>query len=118
MHSEEEAQGICDYVQWQSRRHKAKVLHAEKVANERVMGRDYDVWNVNTNEKVDNRWWVVTSPTNLCSQRLMPSTDYVLSFHIGATMRMEAHPGAWRNGSRAGIASSDHSETHPSWRRC
>ena len=87
-HSEEEAQGIRDYVEGQSRRNKAKVLHAEKLASERVMGRDYDVWDVHTNEKVDNRWWVVTSPTNLYSQRLMPSMDYVLSFHIGVMLRV------------------------------
>lgn len=90
-HSEEEAQGIRDYVEWQSRRNKAKVLHAEKVASERVMGRDYDVWDVHTNEKIDNRWWVITSPTNLYSQRLMPSMDYVLSFHIGLMLRVDAH---------------------------
>lgn len=89
-HSEEEAQGIRDYVEWQSRRNKAKVLHAEKIASERVMGRDYDVWDVHTNEKVDDRWWVVTSPTNLYSQRLMPSIDYVLSFHIGLMLRVDA----------------------------
>jgi hypothetical protein len=89
-HSEEEAQKIRDYVEWQSRRDKSKVLHAEKVASERVMGREYDVWDVHTNEKGDNRWWVVTSPTNLYSQRLMPSMDYVLSFHIGVMMRVEA----------------------------
>lgn len=62
-----------NHVEWQSRLNKAKVLHAEKIASERVMGRDYDVWDVPTNEKIDNRWWVVTSPRNLYSQRLMPS---------------------------------------------
>lgn len=90
-HSEEEAQAISNYVEGQSKRTKEKVLHAEKVASERVMGRDYDVWDVHTNDKLDNRWWVITSPTNLYSQRLMPSMDYVLSFHIGLMMRVEAH---------------------------
>jgi hypothetical protein len=89
-HSEEEAQGIRDYVEWQSRRDNSKVLHAEKVASERVMGREYDVWDVHSDQKGDNRWWVVTSPTNLYSQRLMPSMDYVLSFHIGLMMRVDA----------------------------
>jgi hypothetical protein len=88
--SEEEAQSIKDYVEWQSRRTKEKVLHAEKVAGERVMGRQYDVWDVHTN-KGEGRWWVVTNPTNLYSQRLMPSMDYVLSFHIGLMLRVEAH---------------------------
>jgi hypothetical protein len=91
-HSEEEAQGIRDYVEWQSRSDKERVLHAEKVASERVMGRDYDVWDVHTDGK-EGRWWVVTSPTNLYSQRLMPSVDYVLSFHIGLMLRVAAHRG-------------------------
>jgi hypothetical protein len=87
---EAEAQGIRDYVEWQSRRDKEKVLHAEKVASERVMGREYDVWDVHT-DRGEGRWWVITNPTNLYSQRLMPSMDYVLSFHIGLMMRVEAH---------------------------
>lgn len=89
-HSEEEAQAICDYVEWQSRKDNEKVLHAEKVASERVMGRDYNVWDVHTDGR-EGRWWVITSPTNLYSQRLMPSMDYVLSFHIGLMMRVAAH---------------------------
>lgn len=43
-HSEAEAQGIREYVEWQSRRDNEKVLHAEKVASERVMGWEYEVW--------------------------------------------------------------------------
>jgi hypothetical protein len=88
--SEDEEQSIKDYVEWQSRRTKEKVLHAEKIASERVMGRKYDVWDVHTN-KGEGRWWVVTNPANLYSQRLMPSMDYVLSFHIGLMLRVEAH---------------------------
>jgi hypothetical protein len=43
--SENEAQQIRDYVEWQA--HGAeKVLHVEKVASERVFGREYDVWDV------------------------------------------------------------------------
>lgn len=86
-HSEHEAQKIKEYVEWQA--HGAeKVLHVEKVASERVFGREYDVWDVHTDKE---RWWVVTSPTNLYSQTLMPSLDYVLSFHIGLMARVAAH---------------------------
>jgi predicted Zn-ribbon and HTH transcriptional regulator len=85
-----EVQSVRDYVEWQSRRDNEKVLHAEKVASERVMGREYDVWDVHT-DSGEGRWWVVTNPTNLYSQRLMPSMDYVLSFHIGLMLRVEAH---------------------------
>ena len=86
-HSERETQKIKEYVEWQT--HGAeKVLHAEKVASERVFGREYDVWDVHTDKE---RWWVVTSPTNLYSQTLMPSLDYTLSFHIGVMARVAAH---------------------------
>jgi len=85
-HSEHEAQEIKEYVEWQA--HGAeKVLHVEKVASERVFGREYDVWDVHTDKE---RWWVVTSPTNLYSQTLMPSLDYTLSFHIGLMARVAA----------------------------
>jgi hypothetical protein len=65
--SEHEAQRISDYVEWQAHGDE-EVLHAEKVASERVFGREYDVWDVHTDKE---RWWVVTNPTNLYSQTLM-----------------------------------------------
>ena len=83
-YSEEEAKAVRDYVEWQARGEE-RVLHAEKVARERVMGRDHDVWDVHTNKE---RWWVVTNPTNLYSQTLMPSLDYTLSFHVGLMARV------------------------------
>ena len=67
-----------------------QVLHAEKLASERVFGRDYDAWDVHTDKE---RWWVITSPTNLYSQRLMPSLDYTISFHIGVMARVAAKRG-------------------------
>ena len=82
--SEPEVQAIKDYVEWQCRGEE-KVLHAEKVASERVLGREHDVWDVHTDKE---RWWVITSATNLYSQTLMPSLDYTLSFHIGLMARM------------------------------
>ena len=88
-HSATEAQEIKDYDEWQARG-KEKVLHAEKVASERVFGRQHDVWDVHTDKE---RWWVVTNPTNLYSQTLMPSLDYTLSFHIGLMARVAARRG-------------------------
>ncbi len=85
-HSEDEARQIREYVEWQAHGEES-VLHAEKVASERVFGRDYDVWDVHTDKE---RWWVVTNPTNLYSQTLMPSLDYTLSFHIGLMARVAA----------------------------
>jgi hypothetical protein len=48
-----------------------KVLHAEKVAHERAMGRDHDVWDVHTDK---DRWWVVTcTPKPSCRASTTPS---------------------------------------------
>jgi hypothetical protein len=94
--SDEEKAAIVDYVEWQSNKDpekdQEKVLHAEKIASERVLGTDYDVWDVHTDAIDPNkaRWWVITSPTNLYSQSLMPSLDYTLSFHIGLMARVGA----------------------------
>jgi hypothetical protein len=84
--SENEAKAIKDYVEWQAHGEET-VLHAEKAASERIFGRDHDVWDVHTDKE---RWWVVTGPTNLYSQTLMPSLDYTLSFHIGLMARVAA----------------------------
>lgn len=84
--SENEAQQIREYVEWQTHGEEA-VLHVEKVASERVLAGDYDVWDVHTDKE---RWWVITNPTNLYSQALMPSLDYTLSFHIGLMARVAA----------------------------
>lgn len=84
--SDKEAEEIKDYVEWQAHGEE-KVLHAEKVASERIFGRQHDVWDVHTDK---DRWWVVTGPTNLYSQALMPSLDYTLSFHIGLMARVAA----------------------------
>jgi predicted Zn-ribbon and HTH transcriptional regulator len=84
--SPHEVEAIKEYVEWQCHREE-KVLHAEKVASERIFGREHDVWDVHTDKE---RWWVITGPTNLYSQRLMPSLDYTLSFHIGVMARVEA----------------------------
>jgi hypothetical protein len=86
VHSERQAQEIKDYVEWRAHGEK-KVLHVEKVASERIFGREHDVWDVHTDKE---RWWLVTGPTNLYSQSLMPSLDYTLSFHVGLMARVAA----------------------------
>lgn len=99
--SEHEVSEIVRYVEWQCNKNRLseleeadvtdieeeRVQHAEKIKTERVMGTDYSVWDVHTNL---NRWWVITNPTNLYSQVLMPSVDYTLSFHIGLMARVQA----------------------------
>lgn len=91
-----------------------KVTYLERVASERVIARDHDIWDVHT---TGERYWVITNPTNLYSQRLFPSADYTLSFHVGLMARvltrrdtrvsdesMELLPGAWRRWEQAGKA--------------
>lgn len=99
--SEHEVREIVEYIEWQCNAKRVTELaehgstdieeevvqHAEKIKTERVLGTDYSVWDVHTNLE---RWWVITHPTNLYSQTLMPSLDYALSFHIGVMARVQA----------------------------
>jgi len=84
-----------------------KVLHAEKVKSEHVMGRDHDCWDIHTNK---DRYWVITSPTNLYSQEYFPSLDFTLSFHIGVTARIMAR-------SRGAPDDAQKARLTPVWRR-
>lgn len=80
---EYEEREIIEYVESQAP--DEIIRHLEKVKTEFVMGRRYEVWDVLTDQ---DRWWVITSPTNLYSQREFRSLDYTLSFHIGVTLRV------------------------------
>jgi hypothetical protein len=79
---DEETDRIAGYVEWQAHE---TVTHAEKITTEHAMGQKYEAWDVHTDEA---RWWVITPPTNLYSQKLMPSLDYTISFHIGLMARV------------------------------
>ena len=85
--NENEAERISDYVEWQCAKDKERVTYLEKVMAEHVFSTRYDCWNVRTNRE---RYWVITNPTNLYSQKLFPSLDYTLSFHIGLASRVQA----------------------------
>jgi hypothetical protein len=85
--NENEADRISDYVEWQCAKDKERVTYLEKVMSEHVFSTRYDCWNVRTNR---GRYWVITNPTNLYSQKHFPSLDYTLSFHIGLTTRVQA----------------------------
>ena len=78
-----EADRVRSYVEWQTRGETVK--HLEKVASENIFGQPMAGWDVRTNK---NRWWVITNPTNLYSQKLFPSLDYTFSFHVGIYTRM------------------------------
>ncbi len=76
---------IAEYVQTEAR--DETVQNVERVKTEYVMGDPYEVWDVHTDK---DRWWVITSPTNLYSQKHFPSLDYTLSFHVGLMMRVQS----------------------------
>src|ERR1039458_4184074 len=83
-----EAQHVVEYVEWQCEKDKERVTFLEKVLTEHVMGVANNCWNVHTNKR---QWWVIDGQfTNLYSQRLFPSLDYLLSFHLGLMLRMES----------------------------
>ena len=87
-----EARHIVEYVEWQwgkdKRRRDERVTFLEKVLTEHVMGIAYKCWNVHTNK---GQWWVIDGHAmNLYSQKLFPSIDYLLSFHIGLMLRVES----------------------------
>ncbi|MFZ1973554.1 MAG: hypothetical protein WAU89_11955 [Candidatus Acidiferrales bacterium] len=68
------------------------VQHAEKVKTEHLINRAIQCWDVYTDR---NRYWVLTGPTNLYDQKIFPSLDYTLSFHIGLFVRVfESQKGA------------------------
>ena len=85
--NEKETDRVAGYVQWQCAKDNERVTYLEKVLTEPVLGTRYDCWNVRTDKA---RYWVITSPTNLYSQKLFPSLDYTLSFHIGLMARVQA----------------------------
>ena len=95
---------VSDYVEIQARE---KALHAEKVKSEHILGSDHDCWDVHTNK---DRYWVITSPTNLYSQHYFPSLDFTLSFHIGVTARIMAR-------SRGAPDDAQRKRLTPTWRR-
>jgi hypothetical protein len=95
---------ITNYVEIQARE---RVLHAEKIKTEHLFDRDYDCWDVHTDK---DRFWVITAPTNLYSQRLFPSLDFTLSFHVGVSIRIMA-------GRRGAPSEAHKSRLTVAWRR-
>ena len=99
------ADEIAAYVEGESSAE--RVTYLERIGEERVAGRDYETWDVHT---TDERYWVITNPTNLYSQRLFPSADYTLSFHVGLTTRVMS-----RRVAQVGVDVQDYLGT--TWRK-
>jgi hypothetical protein len=79
-----EAQAIREYVEWQA---SESVVHLEKLKTEYVFENRYDAWDVTTTA---DRYWVITTPNNLYSQKFFPSLDYTITFHVGLAARIFA----------------------------
>lgn len=102
---------ITAYVEWQLNKGadtQYKVAHLERMKSEVVFGTEHVAWDVHTDEP--GRWWVITGPTNLYSQREFPSLDYTLSFHVGVMARVGA-----RDAKRAPHSRKD--RLRSTWRR-
>jgi hypothetical protein len=96
---------VSDYVESQARGE--KVLHAEKVKSERILGSVHDCWDVHTNK---DPYWVIKSPSNLYSHHYFPSLDFTLSFHVGVCARIAAR-------SRGAPDDAQKARLTPVWRR-
>jgi hypothetical protein len=81
----EERERIVEYVEWQSPHEKVTFL--QRVAAERLFERTLVAYDVQT---TGERYWVITEPTNLYSQKLFPSLGYTITFHIGIGVRLMA----------------------------
>jgi len=105
MRPEDEERAVREYVESQSP--DERVTHLEKVATEHLFDRRLDAWDVHT---TGERYWVITSPTNLYSQELFPSLDYTISFHVGVTTRVAAR-------SREAASDEEQDRLASAWRR-
>jgi hypothetical protein len=103
--SRAEEHAIRDYVESQT--HRERVQHLEKVGSEHLFDRTLDCWDVHTGR---DRYWVITSPTNLYPQKYFPSLDYALTFHIGLSARIAAR-------HEAPVDDVQHRRLLPIWRR-
>ena len=81
--TDRERQLIVDYIASQAPDERVELV--QKVYSERVHAVVHDVWDVHTDVE---RWWVITEPTNLYSQKQFPNTDLALTFHVGLCLRI------------------------------
>jgi hypothetical protein len=83
--NESAADDIRQYVNLQTQGE--TVTHLERMVVESHFDRKVEGWNVWT---AKDQYWVITEPTNLYSQKLFPSLDYTITFHIGLASRIAA----------------------------
>jgi hypothetical protein len=66
----------------------SRVMHLERVSTEHIPGQRFEVWEVHVGRQ--GRWWVITNPMFLYSQRDLKSRDVALTFHLGLALRVMA----------------------------
>jgi hypothetical protein len=81
--TQEEIDKVTNYFEGQAP--DLKVEFIQKVYSENVLGHCHDVWDVHTDQ---DRWWVITNPSNLYSQEQFPNMDLALTFHVGLCLRI------------------------------
>ena len=81
--TQEEIDKVTSYFEGQAP--DLKVEFIQKVYSENVLGHCHDVWDVHTDQ---DRWWVITNPSNLYSQEQFPNMDLALTFHVGLCLRI------------------------------
>jgi hypothetical protein len=74
----------ADIIAYMAQARDERVKLAQKVQTERLNSVVHHVWDVHTTKA---RWWVITSPTNLYSQKAFPNLDLALTFHVGLCLR-------------------------------
>lgn len=86
-HDHERERHVVEYFLSQSPRGEG-VAHTERVRSYRVRGTEYEVWDLHS--KRSGRWWIISPPMNLYTQRDFPSMDKAFSFHLGLMLRVMA----------------------------
>ena len=81
--TQEEIDKVTSYFDGQAPDLKVKFI--QKVYSENLLGHCHDVWDVHTDQ---DRWWVITNPSNLYSQEQFPNMDLALTFHVGLCLRI------------------------------
>ena len=81
--TQDEIDKVKRYFEWQAPDLTVEFL--QKVYVENVLEHQHAVWDIHTNE---DRWWVITNPTNLYSQEQFPNMDLAVTFHVGLCLRI------------------------------
>lgn len=93
--TQKEIDEVKSYFEWQAP--DLKVEFTQKVYTESVLGHCHDVWDIHTNQ---DRWWVITNPSNLYSQKQFPNMHLAVTFHIRLCLRIpgsgKQKGSAWR----------------------